>query len=214
MIDFDILNNSISTLFENKKIIKNEFFNNSINKINKNLDVLCKVENIINVNDNMEIYKIQEILNMLKRDYDFIVIDTSSRIDLKYVKLILTNGDKIIFLVEPNILELKKTNNLLEVYINDFNIDVDKIKIVFNKVNKYQIAESILEEFFSEFEIIGKIEYEEKYNLFINRKLNNFVNSSGYEKIYKKILEVRIKKLMEEIYGRTCFRNKWWHRIK
>ena len=156
----------------------------------------------------MEIYKIQEILNMLKRDYDFIVIDTSSRIDLKYVKLILTNGDKIIFLVEPNILELKKTNNLLEVYINDFNIDVDKIKIVFNKVNKYQIAESILEEFFSEFEIIGKIEYEEKYNLFINRKLNNFVNSSGYEKIYKKILEVRIKKLMEEIYGRTCFRNK------
>ncbi len=208
MIDFDILNNSISTLFENKKLIKNEFLNNSINKINKNLDVLCKVENIINVNDNMEIYKIQEILNMLKRDYDFIVIDTSSRIDLKYVKLILTNGDKIIFLVEPNILELKKTNNLLEVYINDFNIDVDKIKIVFNKVNKYQIAESILEEFFSEFEIIGKIEYEEKYNLFINRKLNNFVNSSGYEKIYKKILEVRIKKLMEEIYGRTCFRNK------
>ena len=208
MIDFDILNNSISTLFENKKLIKNEFLNNSINKINKNIDVLCKVENIINVNDNMEIYKIQEILNMLKRDYDFIVIDTSSRIDLKYVKLILTNGDKIIFLVEPNILELKKTNNLLEVYINDFNIDVDKIKIVFNKVNKYQIAESILEEFFSEFEIIGKIEYEEKYNLFINRKLNNFVNSSGYEKIYKKILEVRIKKLMEEIYGRTCFRNK------
>ena len=115
---------------------------------------------------------IREILNRLKEEYKFIVIDISSRMDFKYVKCILTFCDKIIFLIEPNLLEISKSNRILEVFLNDLEIDVDKIKIVFNKSNKYKIVESVLEELFSEFEIVGYLDYEEKYNIFINKDTN------------------------------------------
>ena len=74
---------------------------------------------------------------------------------------------------------------MLEIFLEDFNIDVDKIKIVFNKVNKYQIAEAVLEELFSDFEIIGKINYDEKYNLLINKNMCKNIDSRNYEKIFE-----------------------------
>ncbi len=197
LIDMDIFNKSIGTIFNKEKN------NNYIVKINNNLDILVNIEFLIDFQNDLEIYKISELLCSLKREYDLIIIDTSSRTDFKYVKLVLANSEKIIFLVEPNISELKKANNLLEVYIKDFNIDIDKIKIVFNKTNKYQIAKCILEEIFSDFEIIENIEYDEKYNLFINREINNLINKNEFEKIYKKIYDKR-----ERNYIINGFRNK------
>ena len=123
----------------------------------------------------------------IKNNFEYIILDLTSNIKYKLIKTILISSNKIIFLLEPNLIEIKKTNNILEIFLKDFNIEIDKIKIVFNKTNKYQLAESILEELFSNFEIIGNIKYSEQYNNLINT--NNFKNidKSEYEKIYKKI---------------------------
>lgn len=123
----------------------------------------------------------------IKNNFEYIILDLTSNIKYKHIKTILISSNKIIFLLEPNLIEIKKTNNILEIFLKDFNIEIDKIKIVFNKTNKYQLAESILEELFSNFEIIGNIKYSEQYNNLINT--NNFKNidKSEYEKIYKKI---------------------------
>ena len=184
LIDFDTFNKSISTIFESKQRNKSS----KIYRVSKHLDILFSPEKLVDLEDNLDVYKIKEILNSYKNEYDFIIIDTSSCTSFKYVQILLANSDKILFLVEPNISELKKAKNLLEIYINDFDIDVDKIKIIFNKTNKYQIAESILEEIFTDFEVIGNIEYQEKYNIFINQQLNNYIQDEEYEKIYEKIL--------------------------
>lgn len=130
-------------------------------------------------------YNIKKYIEKLKEKYKYLIIDIES--DLKEIKTILYCGDKIIFLIEPNLLEIKKAKNILDIYINDFEINVDKIKILFNKTNKYKIAESILEEIFEEFEIIGEIKYDEKYNLIINKnKIENY-SEKEYEKLYKAI---------------------------
>ena len=181
LIDFDIFNNSINTIFKN---INNNF---DIIPYNKNLNIFCGIEKKININNKAEIYKIKQILNDLKKEYDFLIIDTTSKIELEYIKLILNLADKILFLVEPNISEIKKSNSLLEIFIKDFEIENDKIKILFNKVNKYKIVQGILEDIFSDFEIIGNLEYEEKYNLIINSGFRNIVKRE-YEEIYKKIV--------------------------
>ena len=181
LIDFDIFNNSINTIFKN---INNNF---DIIPYNKNLNIFCGIEKKININNKAEIYKIKQILNDLKKEYDFLIIDTTSKIELEYIKLILNLADKILFLVEPNISEIKKSNSLLEILIKDFEIENDKIKILFNKVNKYKIVQGILEDIFSDFEIIGNLEYEEKYNLIINSGFRNIVKRE-YEEIYRKIV--------------------------
>lgn len=130
-------------------------------------------------------YSIKKYIEKLKEKYEYLIIDITS--ELKEIKTILYCGDKIIFLIEPNISEIEKSKNILDVYINDYEINVDKIKILFNKTNKYKIAESILEELFEEFEIIGEIKYDEKYNLIINKnKIENY-SEKEYEKIYQAI---------------------------
>ena len=99
-------------------------------------------------------------------------------------------------------LEISKSNKYLEVFIKDFEIDVDKIKIVFNKVNKYKIANTVLEELFSRFEIIESIEYEERYNLFINKNTNIEFDEIKFENIYENLIGKE-----EKIYANTRVRN-------
>lgn len=203
LIDFDLENMSINTLFGVKKYKeKQTYIEDCITKVNENLDILCGVDKIINQKELNNNYFIKEIIERLKREYKFIIMDVSSRIDLKYVKLILSYSDKIIFLIEPNLLEITKSNKYLEVFIKDFEIDVDKIKIVFNKINKYQIANAVLEEIFSEIEIIESIEYEEKYNLFINKNTNIDFDEIKYERIYENLI-----KKEEGIYANSVVRN-------
>ena len=202
LVDFDFENSSLNSLFGVRRYKeKRSYIEDYIFKINDNLDLLCGIEKIINFNENLRSSIIREILKRLKKEYDFIIIDVSSRIDFKYVKVILTFCDKIIFLIEPNLLEISKSNKLLENLVNDFKIDVDKIKIVFNKANKYKIVECVLEELFSEFEIIGYLNYEEKYNIFINQDITIDFNKTKFKEIYEKLM---IEK--EKIYASSNVR--------
>lgn len=188
LIDFDIFNSSINTIFGTKKYPQNydkSKFETLIKSVNNNLDIICAQNSFFSENSIIRNDEINEIFENLKEKYEFIIIDTSSNINYKFIKTILSKGDKIIFLVEPNLSEIKKSNKLLEIFLEDFYIDVDKIKIVFNKVNKYQIAEVVLEELFSDFQIIGKINYDEKYNLLINKNMCKNIDKTNYEKIFE-----------------------------
>ena len=182
-----------------KKYKENQrYVEDCIINIEENLDILCGLDKIVDFKEINNNYIVREIIERLKQEYDFIIIDVSSRIDFKYVKTILTFSDKIIFLIEPNVLEISKSNKILEVFLNDFNINIDKIKIVFNKSNKYQIAETVLEELFSEFEIVENIEYDEKYNMFINKNTNCDFEKMKFEKIYENLIMKE-----EEIYANS-----------
>lgn len=203
LIDVDLENMSINTLLGVKKYKENQtYIEDFITKVDENLDVLCGIDKIIDLKEINNNYVVKEIIERLKKEYDFILIDVSSRIDFKYVKMILTYSNKIIFLIEPNLLEISKSNKYLEVFIKDFEIDVDKIKIVFNKVNKYKIANTVLEELFSRFEIIESIEYEERYNLFINKNTNIEFDEIKFENIYENLIGKE-----EKIYANTRVRN-------
>lgn len=192
LIDFDLFNCSINTIFGTKKYdkkIDKTNIKNNIKIINKNLSVFCGLDFYFTEVNEIKTEVVKTILLELKNEYEFIIIDTSTYIKYKYVQTIIKTGDKIIFLLEPNLLEIKKGKQLLEIFIKDLEVDIDKIKIVFNKTNKYKIAQYVLEEIFSETEIIGNIEYEDKYNLMINKNMNFDINISEYENIYEKIIE-------------------------
>ena len=185
----EVLNNKeeYSYTFKGKEKIDEINYKNLIIKLEKNLNLFYRIDIFFDQNGEIENYKLSNFLKEIKNNFEYIILDLTSNIKYKFIKTILISSNKIIFLLEPNLIEIKKTNNILEIFLKDFNIEIDKIKIVFNKTNKYQLAESILEELFSNFEIIGNIKYSEQYNNLINT--NNFKNidKSEYEKIYKKI---------------------------
>lgn len=185
--------------YPNKRIIENKkYFNitNYIIKINNNINLIYAPEIINEKNINLE-------LGNLKEKYDLIIIDINNSAQEELNKKILNNSDKIILLTETNVLEIKKTQELLKKYVYEWKIHKEKIKIIFNKNNKNSINKKLLNKIFCEFTILGKINYKNNYNLIINRKIN-LINKKTKEEFkiiiknifYKKIKLLKLKKEM------------------
>ena len=179
LIDFDIFNESLNTAFGKNRIsktIKNGKENNIFNliiKLNKNVDTLFATDFLFNDNLSIDKNKIKNILNDLKEKYELIIIDTTSECFFDYTKEIFENSNLIIFLTESNLIELKKSKKLLDIYINKWNIEKQKFNIIFNKQNIDSIDSKILKILFSDFKILGKLKLNKKYNLLINNNLKN-----------------------------------------
>ena len=182
IIDFDIFNKSQEKLFG---VYKN--INNSIIKISSNLSIFTNLDLIFNSNNKITSDKVNNLINDLKKDYEIILIDTSSEINLKFTKSILKNVDKIIFLTEGNLLELKKSKSLLEIYINDWEIPLYKFNILINKVNRFSIEKEIIKDVLENIRIIGEINFKNEYTNYINNCLKGYINTKQYLNIIKKI---------------------------
>ena len=185
IIDFDIYNKSLELIFGYNTNNQKE---NATIKINRNIELLSKIEMFFE-ESYIEKNKIKNILNSFSKKYDLIIIDNTSEYSCEYTKEILKNSNSIIFLTDANLIELNKTKKLLEKYINRWKIEKEKINIIFNKININSINNKILKNLFSDFNILGKINFNDKYNLIINsnlKSLNKKINRE-YLNIIKKL---------------------------
>ncbi len=218
IIGSDFFNNSINTILGLKNISKNantyiekinyeinnkysknnfnnifEYFN--IIKINKKIDLLIlkkeKIrEKIEENNENIFLNKIIENINFLKEMYELIIIDTNYNKKTNYIKNIIEICDFCLFISDTNLLEINKSIKLLDIYINKLNIKINKIKIIFNKYNSESINFNLLKNIFSEFNVIGKLNYRKIYNKLINK--NNKYNLLD-EKLKKEYIDINNK---------------------
>lgn len=186
LIDFDIFNQSINSIFNVKKTNKNNS-NNLVLKINRNLDLLCAVDFLFDEKFKVEKNKIKKLLEEYLNKYDLIIIDTTSECFFDYTKEILEKSDLIIFLAGCNLIELKKSKKLLDIYINEWKINKEKINIIFNKNDKNSISNKILKTLFSDFNILEKIKLNNEFDLVINNNLK-IINKKIKNK-FKKIIE-------------------------
>ena len=76
---------------------------------------------------------------------------------------------------------------MLEVLENDWKIDFSKIKLILNKANIYQISNTIIEELFPDIKLLGRMKYNDAYNLMINKNVDKKEIKREYEKMYKRI---------------------------
>lgn len=185
IIDFDIYNKSLDLIFGYNTKVQQE---KAITKINNNIDLLSKIE-IFFKESYIEKNKIKNILDSFSKKYDLIIIDNTSEYSCEHTKEILKNSDSIIFLSDANLIELNKTKKLLEKYVNKWKIEKERINVVFNKININSINNKILNNLFSDFNILGKINFSNKYNLIINNNLkilNKKINKE-YINIIKKM---------------------------
>jgi len=170
IVDFDVINSSINTLFRVPKYnidYKNNKLKNII-KISENLDIFCGVNMLFTEDNKINYDNVKTLFDDFRRNYNLILIDTSSETTLKYIKTVLYNVDKIVFLIEPNLLEIKKAEKLLEIYIEDWGVSTNKFDIVLNKVTAGSIDDTILNNIFNNFKIIEKIDFSNKYTVLAN----------------------------------------------
>lgn len=201
IIDFDILNNSLHTILGvkkysekiSKKIKENNLIKDRIGlkelkiKINKRIDLISGINLLFDSKYKINNIQFNNLFNDVKKFYDVIIIDTSSECFFNYTKDIIKKSNINIFIVEPNLLEIQKSKNILKIYKEEWNIDNNKINILFNKFNKNSIDINILKIIFFEYNIIGKIDINNKYNLIINKNANKI--DKNIKKEYLKIIE-------------------------
>lgn len=232
IIDFDILNNSIHTILGIKKYSKRmqeKISENSINNfninvedliinVNKKIDLLTGIDILFNSAEDINEIELLEIINDMKKEYDYIIVDTSSECFFKYNKILIENSDKNIFLLEANLLEITKAKRLLDMYKNNWKINSNKIKIIINKYNKNSIDVNIIKNIFMEYEMLGKIKMKNFYNSIINKNNSNLYNKKEEKKEYKKIgeniLQVNFRKrgyllknILATLYGKPNVKN-------
>ena len=209
IIDFDVLNESLHTLmgiknYEEKikrKIKNNDLIQNK-NNLQKNIlhtnlkiDLLPALNIILDPNYKLSYKKIKNVIEELKNNYDLIIIDTSSETFLDYTREIINLSNKSIFISGANLLEVRKSERLLEIYRKDWNIEKGKINIVFNKCTKKSLDDTILKEIFSNYDILGKIQLSDYYDLVINK------NMTEENKLKKEIENIKKQIIKEKYYG-------------
>lgn len=209
IIDFDILNQSLHTMLGVKKykekikkgISKNDLINHNqdfekyIIKTKMNIDLLSGMNLILDAKYKLSSKKIVNIIKKLKEKYDVIIFDTSPENFMDYTKELIFLSNKIIFISGANLLEVKKSEKLLEIYTKEWGVSKNKINIVFNRCTNKSIDTDILREIFNRYTILGKIQLNDYYDLVINK------NMSQKSKIRKEIENIKKKIIKEKYYG-------------
>ena len=204
LVDFDILNKSINTILGNKishKKMHWQNYNSQI-QINSFLDYFCG-DNLLKNEKDLNIF-----FEKIKNEYTLIIIDISTNTNLSHIKEILNRTDIILFLIEGNILEINKSNKILNTYINEWNIKKNKIKIIINKFHKNSIDEKIIKNIYSDFNILGKISLSKNYSLMINKNMKNYFFYRKEKREHNKILKNIFRK-NEKIKGGNFLWTKW-----
>lgn len=127
-------------------------------------------------------------MKMWKENYDVIIIDIE-----EYFTSIFEEIDKIVFLTEANVLQIKKSKIYLEENIKKYKIEQDKIHIVFNKVAKGAFSINILKNALKEYNLLGKVNNINNCNLLINHNMNQTYLEKSIKMQYQKIANEILK---------------------
>lgn len=166
---------------KNNKIVKNDNLNKiGIISIQKQIDLFSQNNK---TRDEIEIIK---KIKEWKKDYDVILIDIEAETK-DYFSILLEEIDKIIFLVEANILQIKKSKIYLEEMIKKHKIGIEKINIVFQKIKSQSLSFNILKSTLKQYNFLGKINDIENSNLLINHNMNSLFLNKKIKKQYRRI---------------------------
>ena len=165
----------LSKLKENSNNLLIEFNNQE----NQDISTLLKIKSkntIKRINNNLSLISTDKI-NIIKKilseeKFENIIIDLGNKAKKEEKQFIFKNS-KIITIVEPNLIGVKKGDILIKHYIKDLKIKEENIKILINKKNKNSIYKELIKKIFDEINIIGEIKYNNKYEKLLNNKFNN-----------------------------------------
>ena len=142
LVDMDIENGNINTMFQVKKKV------NKIQKIKNNLDFICTKDSIKNIEKNYDFVFIDNNKNKLNKNYKIIFISDSNLIGIEKSKKILNklnliknkNNILIINNYNKNSIDIKILKNIFYEFINVKKIKYsEKYNLIINDFNKINL---------------------------------------------------------------------------
>ena len=165
--------------------IKN-FINFGIKKLSKNLYFFCQL------NEKLFIKNINYFFYKIKEKYNFIIFDLSKNNFNKLNEKILKNSDFNFLIMESDLLGIKEIKKLLEKYINEIEIEKEKIQVVINKKSRYSISKKVVSNCINSKNKIFEIRENKIYSIFFNHFFTTkyLMKNKKVEKDMKKFLNL------------------------
>lgn len=164
IIDFDLIHPCIHIFLNQKRNSRQEKEDKRkfILKIKKNVELLSDSKSFFGLfNEPSQKEFVIKFLNLINK-YDFIMIDISNEYLSIYGKEILLQSDELIMIIEPDLLGIKKANDLLQIYREKMRLEMKKFSLVFNKYQVTSIHYQLIKNIFSDYRILGRIKQKKK----------------------------------------------------
>lgn len=177
-----LLKNIINKKDEELLKYKNNNFENLENKKRKKTITIIGGEK---VGKSLILNNLKNIINN-KNEFEFVEININ---DFFGIEKIINNTYKFIFVFEISLEKIKLNKKILNKIIIKNKINIKRINIIFNKINKYSINKKIAKNIFYEFKIIGNIKLNNYCDFLLNKKSNYKKENKKLEKQYLKIIK-------------------------
>ena len=173
---------------KNEEILK--YKNNSYEENNS---YSCNKKEIAVIGENLSgkslIIKNLKYVIEKKELFNFNEININNYFEIEKMKYL---NSKLIFIIESQIEKLIRNKKIINKLIYENKINQNNIFIIFNKINKYSPNKSISKNLYKEFNIIGKIIFD-NYCDYLNNEKNNFIKENKklktmYNKIFNKLI--------------------------
>lgn len=164
---------TIKNIKEKKKILYIDFnFDNKrgVNFVKKEIGINT-VKCIFNISKFLKNKIFEKEIYKFMNQYDLIIIDLNENINFKIIKTIFILANKIFFIIEPIFLEINRSLELLEYFMKEKIINIDKFFIIFNKYDYLSISTEILKEIFKKYKIECVIRNKIKYRRVLNKEV-------------------------------------------
>lgn len=184
IIDFDLVNHMLEDIY-NKKVeyskINESNIHNFIFNLERNIDILTGL-NILYSYNKINFFDFKKIILELKKEYNYIFVDTYCENNFENNKYIFNYFDYIFLLSGINKFELIKTKKIINNITQKMKIKKEKIKLILYRLDICEVLKSIFRNKENLFQIdtVGIIK-----NTII--KNNKIINNFKYKKIIKKI---------------------------
>lgn len=216
LIDLDTLNGNLDEILSINKVPQNVDFIMDEDKkcgLNYAVDLIAKNRFDANVLDELIVYEkgidvltgntslhycqnvlkeeyYTKILLAAKEKYDFIILDTSSNIFLDATKWALQEASKILFITENNYIGIKKSSQLLNVFLNVWGIWKNKISLVIRQAQKDELENEMMEKILQGINVIGILKNRDdmEYEKILSKI--NFIPKPTLKEKFEKIKNV------------------------
>ena len=195
-INYEYINLNIKFTNRKEKILNcyiKTIINRFIKKINNNIYFFENFKYIVENKKNIE-NKIIIFFDIIKKYYNFIIIDLSKNNLEKINKEILKISNLDFVLMEPNLFGIKEINGLLNKYFFKWKIDEKKIFIIVNKIKTNSISKDLIKNIIIQKNEIYEIKDKKIFSEVIYKYyiIKNFLNNKKIKKeinnVLKKIL--------------------------
>ena len=176
-------NDVLNYLIKNVDDLNEENIENYI-VFDKYIDNLNYITNDSLVISEKQEEKILKIIDILKNNYNFIFLDLYSKLKSNFTKRLLIKSDVILFVINPNYLNINKSIKYLEFIQKEYNINKDKINIVVNKCGEMSLDRVQLKSIFNDYKIIMYVKNNNSIEGYINGFLSKIQDNTNLDLFY------------------------------